>query len=468
MRLKLFFLIISSGVLLSQHKLPINDTVQNFLFAQSETKTPIIITKNGVFEYDIFWKYLPFKNNSFKKELEKIDELNHKNFFTIISSNKLYLVSNGAGPVFLKDGNAFKRIDNTSLHKNQFGGARFIFNNKIHIYGGYGFWSFKNFISFFDENINQWDLVYNDSKLIPPGRWKPIFNLINDKLYVLGGRTGSPGSRDQDEAFSDIFYFDFSSKEFFNMGKLNPKLRPNYSLFSLPKIDNNVFLLSNNLIKIDFELLTFTIYYKKIFSPLVDNKYPTFIKNQTLYYISNLNGKKHINSFDLNQINKNFEAKTFSLLDNDSEIPLQQYVLFVLFIAIVFWIILKIFSFKDYIKGLILYDEKYIYFNNQTVLVNEQEKELISFLSSNSFISATKLNTIISNQEFTKSHFTTLRNKLVMGLNQKLFFLTKKKNCIIEIKHPKDNRIKAYKANSSIIKKKISFLSFLFKKGYHL
>ena len=62
----------------------------------------------------------------------------------------------------------------------------FIFNNKIHIYGGYGFWSFKNFISFFDENIKQWDLVYNDSKLIPPGRWNPIFNLINDKLYVLG------------------------------------------------------------------------------------------------------------------------------------------------------------------------------------------------------------------------------------------------------------------------------------------
>ena len=90
MRLKLFFLIISSSVLLSQQKLPVNDTIQNFLFAQSETKTPIIITKNGIFEYENIWKYLPFKNNSFKKELEKIDELNHENFFTIISSNKLY------------------------------------------------------------------------------------------------------------------------------------------------------------------------------------------------------------------------------------------------------------------------------------------------------------------------------------------------------------------------------------------
>ena len=462
MRLKLFFLIISSGVLLSQHKLPVNDTVQNFLFAQSETKTPIIITKNGVFEYDIFWKYLPFKNNSFKKELEKIDELNHKNFFTIISSNKLYLVSNGAGPVFLKESNNFKRIDNSSLHKNQFGGARFIFNNKIHIYGGYGFWSFKNFISFFDENIKQWDLVYNDSKFIPPGRWKPIYNLINDKLFVLGGRTGSPGSQG-DEPFSDVFYFDFSSKEFFNIGKLNPILRPNYSLFSLPKIDSNVFLLNKNLIKIDFESMMFTIYYKKMFSPLVDNKYPTFIKNQTLYYISDLNGIKHINSFDLNQVNTNFESENFSLLDKESEISYLQYVLFGVFIILIFWTVLKMFSFKDYIRGLILYDEKTIYFNNKTVLVSKEEQQLISFLSTNNFISAPKLNLIISKQEFTKSHFTALRNKLVTGLNKKLYTLTAIESCIIETKHPKDKRIKVYKADSSIIKKKIGFITFLFK-----
>ena len=463
MRLKLFFLIISSGVLLSQHKLPVNDTVQNFLFAQSEIKNPIIITKNGVFEYNNIWSYVPFKNNSFKKELGKIDELNHENFFTIISSNKLYLVSNGAGPVFLKDGNNFKRIDNSSLHKNQFGGARFIFNNKIHIYGGYGFWSFKNFISFFDENIKQWDLVYNDSKFIPPGRWKPIYNLINDKLFVLGGRTGSPGSQGQDEPFSDVFYFDFSSKEFFNIGKLNPILRPNYSLFSLPKIDSNVFLLNKNLIKIDFESMMFTIYYKKMFSPLVDNKYPTFIKNQTLYYISDLNGIKHINSFDLKQVNTNFESENFSLLDKESEISYLQYVLFGVFIILIFWTVLKMFSFKDYIRGLILYDEKTIYFNNKTVLVSKEEQQLISFLSTNNFISAPKLNLIISKQEFTKSHFTALRNKLVTGLNKKLYTLTAIESCIIETKHPKDKRIKVYKADSSIIKKKIGFITFLFK-----
>ena len=70
---------------------------------------------------------------------------------------------------------------------------------------------------------------------------------------------------------------------------------------------------------------------------------------------------------------------------------------------------------------------------------------------------------IISDQKFAKSHFTSLRGKLVKSLNEKLQILTNNKNCIIETKHPKDNRIKVYKADSSTIKRKISFVSFLFK-----
>ena len=79
------------------------------------------------------------------------------------------------------------------------------------------------------------------------------------------------------------------------------------------------------------------------------------------------------------------------------------------------------------------------------------------------FITAPQVNRIISDQQFAKSHFTSLRNKLVGDLNEKLFILTKNEKCIIETKLPKDNRIKAYKADSSIIKKKISFYTFLFR-----
>ncbi len=464
MRNLCFFLVISCNVLFSQTRLPINDSVQNFLFSQSVNKSPIIITTNGIFEFKLKWEYTPFADKSFKKEINEIDVLNHANFFTIINSNKLYIVSNGAGPVFIYRNNTFERIDNSSLHKNQFGGARFIYNNKIHIYGGYGFWSFKSFITFFDENISQWDLLYNDSKYTPEGRWKPIYNIINDKLYVLGGRSGAAGSTNQDESFSDVFYFDFIEKEFVSVGKLNPSITPKYTLFSYPKIDDNILIVNNkHLTKIDFENLTFTNYSRgKAFSG-VDNKYPSFIDDQKLYYISDLNGEKLLNLIDIASIDNEFNSETFPLIINESRISVTQYILFVFLIAFVFWIILKMFSFKDFIKGLILYDENNIYFNNDSVLITKNEQSLISYLSEKPFITAPQVNSIISDQQFAKSHFTALRNKLVGDLNEKLFMLTNNKKCIIETKLPEDNRIKAYKADSSIIKKKISFYTFLFR-----
>ena len=463
-RLILLFILIPIKIVLSQSQLPVNDSVQNFLFAKSSLNNPVLITVNGIYEYKSKWEYSPLIDDSFKKQIKEIDELNHANFFTKIVRNDLYIISNGAGPVFKKSGNNFIRIDNSTLHKNQFGGARFVYNDKVHIYGGYGFWSFKNFITFYDENIKQWDIFYNNSKYLPPGRWKPIYNLLDDKLYVFGGRSGSAGTINQDESFSDIFYFDLINKEFISLGYINKKLKTKYSLFSQPKLDDNIFLIDNdNLTRINFNSLKATNYYQKNFFLGIDNKFPTFIKGQKLFYISNINGTKYLKFFDLKSIDKNFESETFSLLAENKEISVEQYIFFGFFIALVFWIILKMFSFKDFIKGLILYDENRAYFNNESVSITSNEQSLISYLSENPFITVPQVNRIISDQQFAKSHFTSLRNKLVMDLNKKLFILTKNEKCIIETKLPKDNRLKAYKADSSIIKRKISFFTFLFR-----
>ena len=235
-------------------------------------------------------------------------------------------------------------------------------------------------------------------------------------------------------------------------------------MFSQPKLDDNIFLIDrDNLIRINFNSLTATNYFQKNFFLGIDNKFPTFIKGQKLFYISNVNGIKYLNFFDLKSVDKNFSSDTFSLLAEDKQISLEKYILFGVFIFFAFWVILKIFSFKDFIKGLILYDDNNIYYNNQSTLITIKEKQLISYLSENIFITALQVNTIISDQEFAKSHFSSLRSKLINGLNEKLFSLTSNKNCIIETKHPKDNRIKVYKADSSTIKRKISFLTFLFK-----
>ena len=74
------------------------------------------------------------------------------------------------------------------------------------MYGGYGFWSFKNYITFFDKATGQWEILKTKSEYIPQARWKAISQLIKDKLYVFGGRNTPEGSLVRDIVLNDIFY----------------------------------------------------------------------------------------------------------------------------------------------------------------------------------------------------------------------------------------------------------------------
>ena len=90
------------------------------------------------------------------------------------------------------------------------------------------------------------------------------------------------------------------------------------------------------------------------------------------------------------------------------------------------------------------------------------EIKFIQLLSSEPFVSASMLNEILSEKEYSKSHLTELRDKFVLTLKSKIENLTGEKDGVYEIKHTDDKRIKGYKANGAF-KKKTSFIIHLFK-----
>ena len=90
------------------------------------------------------------------------------------------------------------------------------------------------------------------------------------------------------------------------------------------------------------------------------------------------------------------------------------------------------------------------------------EINFIQLLSSEPFVSASMLNEILSNKEYSKSHLTELRDKFILKIKSKIENLTGEKDGIYETKHMGDKRIKGYKANGAF-KKKSSFIIHLFK-----
>ena len=226
-----------------QINLPVSDSVTDFLFAKSKNEKISLITKNGIFELNKnSWDYYKFSTSSFKNEINRIGvEFSHKEYLSVYNSKDQFLVSIGGGPVFKKEDNQFIRVDNTSLHKNQVWGSFFVYNDKIHIYGGYGFWSFKDYITYYDSNIKQWDIIYNESEYIPNGRGKAISLVSKDaKLFILGGTTTSKNALFNKDN-EDVFYFDLIDKKFVDLGKLSESLISKHTLFTLPSIDNNSF-----------------------------------------------------------------------------------------------------------------------------------------------------------------------------------------------------------------------------------
>jgi hypothetical protein len=79
------------------------------------------------------------------------------------------------------------RVDNSFLHKNQFGSASFVYNNEIYFFGGYGIFTHKNILVKYDFKLREWLLLntFNDEKL--PPLTSSYFNIIGNYLYVFGG-----------------------------------------------------------------------------------------------------------------------------------------------------------------------------------------------------------------------------------------------------------------------------------------
>ena len=135
------------------------------------------------------------------------------------------------------------------------------------------------------------------------------------------------------------------------------------------------FLVENDsIIKFDFNEMSYSSFKSDSAKLNIDNKFPTFIVDEKIFYIwnrwfKNLTNKfKLIRSICFSNINiSNSFKKRDNSIDN---------ILIGLFGVILFWIILKLFLYKDHIKALLLFDEKAIYFKNNSVEITLKEKSL--------------------------------------------------------------------------------------------
>ena len=462
----LFVFLLCSSSSFSQVNVKIPDSLSSFLFSKGSDNQVCLITPYGKLAIkDSVFVYEKFSSLVFSNQINDVGRpLNNSEYRSLVLGEKLHLFHNGGGVVFEELEGSFKRVDNSTLHLNQGSSFYFETGGKLHLYGGYGLWAHKDYITFYDPTVKQWDIKYHNSNYVPAARWKAIGDYAENILYVLGGRTGDSNvALDVDYSLDDVFLYDFNFSTYANLGKANPLLKQTYSNFALPKHNSSLVLITS-------EKITYISFEKnEIVENIVPNeflshnsRFPYFVIDNTLYYISGFDGL-YVKSFDLTNLDSiETQKNTFPLIDVSTESKPLKIVLTGFIVLVFLWLLMKLFVFQDIIKGLILYDKNGIYYKKKFISMNPIEIQFIQLLSSEPFVSASMLNEILSNKEYSKSHLTELRDKFILNLNAKIESLTGEKDGIYETKHLEDKRIKGYKANSSF-KKKINFFAHLFK-----
>lgn len=134
-------------------------------------------------------------------------------FYPLSTANDgTFFVHRGCGVVYRFIGNKLYRHDKSYYHLNQFGGAIFLVEDEIYMFGGYGLFTYKNILVRYDRNLREWFNV--DYIGTPPAPiFYPIVGIHQNKMYYLGGR-----NKTSEFIQTDIYAFDFESNTWHVLG----------------------------------------------------------------------------------------------------------------------------------------------------------------------------------------------------------------------------------------------------------
>ena len=147
--------------------------------------TNFILTADSLYSYNK-QRGWSSRKHSFKLESYNLDELKDK--------EKTYLIIRGLGKVYKAKKDTVFSIDNSFEWKSRYSSSLFIRKGVIHSYGGYGFYSSKNNIVYFDTSSKEWSML-KQKNLNPVSNTSRLskYDSIEDVFYTTFGTQNRNG-----------------------------------------------------------------------------------------------------------------------------------------------------------------------------------------------------------------------------------------------------------------------------------
>jgi len=132
----------------------------------------------------------------------------------------IYFVSSAGGMVYTIKNDTVTRIDKSFDHQMQYGANVFEHDHTAFKYGGYGFWSNRDFFTYYDKKQDEWE-AYDvlNSDIIPAGRAFYFSIKTNNLFHLFGGRSVSAKNHRQQLKNNEVWTFDFKNSAWQYLGK---------------------------------------------------------------------------------------------------------------------------------------------------------------------------------------------------------------------------------------------------------
>lgn len=359
-------------------------------------------------------------------------------------NKKIVFLNQSSGIVYEMQNDSIVRIDNSyddNIHNLS---LDFVHRDTLFRFGGYGYFNNNKNLIFYDEKLNEWDIInYKNSGLIHPFNGVGVHFIRDNKLHVLMYSVINNENNKSDRV-NKGFVFDFNKREITETFDLSNSFEFPRTYFDL---NQDYVLLINDqrksfiINKNTLESYSYKLNVKE--NSTIFNSDYIVIDDQLYFESKDSKMNSSIISLSIDSLIDNMK-KEESLIK--SYWDYQFYILIILSALVLFFTIKKIF-FK---KKSISIEDKTLNYGRIKIELNDKMVEVLSFLLNQEKVSNSQLLDIFYVENQNRIHINREKNNCIDRINL-MFELKTNKQLIQKEKSLLDNRMIDYYLNKDLL-----------------
>ena len=366
--------------------------------------------------------------------------------FEIISiHSEIYFLELHGGKVYKLDVDEFSRLDKSYTHRMQMGSSSFVHHDTIFKFGGYGFWSIRNFFTYFDIKTSEWDVLSpSGSKSLPKGSQYSTIKIFEDNFYIYGGLTLNQFEPKEYILNNEVWEFNNKNKSWKLLGHSDVDL--NTFKYTFPYNEKQVFYNQDddNIYLVDVVNNSLKTFKKKTFQYGMNTSFKSFYIDGIFYCI--------ISSYNSGSVTltQRYEDDFFGELIKEEQFYYNNekvyysigFFLLILSLVYLYFRINK-WNLK---RNRVIIENGHLIFSRKTLNFDEKSIRIINLLlKSEQDIPSKDIMNIVENPNLNYGHNTRVMNGFIEEINLKLKSILRiEKDLITSKKSDLDKRIKVY------------------------